>query len=130
MKAKSESTINKIVLHILFGITGSITVGFIVFQSEIFNLQTFSFQFISFGIVCAVYYSACKYFPPKIYIAVLLVLFSINSTISGSLITMTVIRDILFICGIAFTIHLYLNIIKQKQIALPFGNFGSVKFFL
>ncbi|MFA6599102.1 MAG: hypothetical protein WCS69_15355 [Ignavibacteriaceae bacterium] len=118
---------DQIFLMTLVGMLGSILIGFVFFNTSIFNPTLSNFQFVANGFIGALFFSLLKYTSTKEQVfSILLVLFLNLVLFTGREISLTyVIRDVFFIVGIFLSVKFYYQFIqKNPQIKFYLRSFA------
>lgn len=105
-----------IILMTVFGLLGSIIIGYIFRGSAIFNPHNTSFQFVMSGLYGALFFSLLEYEALKVQVFAMLFIFLFQIVIfSGRFISMSnILRDFLFLGGLFLSLKLYHDFIKRN----------------
>ncbi len=93
------------IIRILAALAGSILIGYLVFQSAIFEPKVFPFQFVSSGLTAAIFYALLILISPKnsiiafIFICILVEVFYFQCTY--------ILRDILYFAALGSSVYIY-----------------------
>ena len=125
MEEKTSDLVDNIA-KILFGILGSLAIGYIFFQYKIFNIHYSYFIFTTAGIYGSIFFSLFPIFDNKKQILTLASVMLIEIIIVGKPYNyLFMLRDSVMILIIFFSIKTYISFIsKNKNILLFLRAFG------
>jgi hypothetical protein len=125
MEEKTSDLVD-IISKILFGVLGSLVIGYLFFQQKIFNIHYPSFIFITIGIYGSVFFSLTAKSELKKQILILISVIFLDVIIMGKPYHfLFMIRDTVMILIIFFSIKTYISFInKNKNIPLFLRAFG------
>lgn len=125
MEEKTTEQID-VVFKILFGIIGSLIIGYIFFQQKIFNFHNIFFAFIIWGIYGSVFLGLLPKFKIGKQLLVLIAVVFINIIIMGKPNYFSfIIRDSVIILSIFLSMKTYIFFIKKnKSLPLFIRTFG------
>ena len=105
------------------GIICCILVGAIFFGTGVFSTNRPSFQFVTFGSICSVFFSTLKYFKIRdaIYVYVL-ISFLYEILFKFSKISF-IIRDVIFFLSMGVAVYLFWQYFEAKLDKIRFGRF-------
>ncbi len=89
----------------LFAAAGTIIIGFIIFQSAIFQMNNNAFQFVAFGIVGGIIFSTFRFLSRFQATAAMLLLFVLDMALERSTTWKFILPDVLYYFG--FTIAIF-----------------------
>jgi hypothetical protein len=110
-----SSQISDVILLTLFGLAGSILVGFIFYNNQIFISNKSVFQFVVYGFFGSLFFSLLKYRPRKDQIFGIVIMFLVNFVIIGKSFSLAwVIRDVLYMGSLFIAIIIYFRFIRRN----------------
>jgi hypothetical protein len=115
-----SSQISDVILLTLFGFAGSILVGFIFYNNQIFMPTNSVFQFVVYGFFGSLFFSLLKYRTRRDQIFGIVIMFLFNFVIIGKSFSLAwVIRDVLYIGSLFIAIRIYFRFISRNY-KLPY----------
>lgn len=116
-----SSKISDVILLTFFGFIGSVLIGFLFYNNQIFISNRTAFQFIVYGFFGSLFFSLLKYRSRKDQTFGIVIMFLINLVIIiGKSVSMTIIiRDVLYMGSLFFAIKLYFQFIR-RNFRLPY----------
>ena len=116
-----STQISDVILLTLFGFAGSILVGFLLYNNQIFMFNNRLFQFVIYGFFGSLFFSLLKYRPRKdqIFGIAIMFLFNVVVIIGKSISFAWVIRDVLYMGSLFIAIKLYFQFIR-RNFKLPY----------
>ncbi len=127
----ASDKIYQIFLMTLFGMFGSILIGFIFFNTSIFIPKNTNFQFVMAGFYGSLFFSLSEYKNMKDQIFGMIIILNLQLIIftGKSLSVSFIIRDIIYLSSIFISIKLYHQFIKRnKKIKVYLRSFALVLF--
>ena len=114
------------IAKLLFGIFGSLIIGYLFFQQKIFNLNSSQFMYTALGIYGAIFFSLAIKLDLKKQILILISVILFNIILVGKLYhLLSLIRDFVMIVVVFLSIKAYvLFILKNKNIPPFLRAFG------
>lgn len=100
--------VKEAIIRILMAFAGSVLIGYIVFQSAIFEPKVFPFQFISGGFIAAFFYTLLILISPKnslfafVIFCILVEIFYFQYTY--------ILRDVLYFASLGLSVYIYWRI--------------------
>lgn len=113
-----KSQINyEIALITLFGLLGSMLIGFIFFTTNIFNPHFTSFQFMSFGLFGSLFYCMFEFKNTKEQILLFLIVFILNIIIfTGKAISLAyLVGGFFFLAALFLAVKFYFQFLKRNS---------------
>ena len=129
MKSKE---VHKILLLTFFGMFGSILIGFIFYNTDIFFTSRPVFQFVAAGLSGAFYFSLLEYKSGReqIFGMIIILLLQVIIFTGRNLSIANLIRDIYYLGGIFLSIKLYFQFLKHyPELKYYQRCFGLVLFY-
>jgi hypothetical protein len=103
-----SSQISDVILLTIFGFAGSILVGFIFYNNQIFMSNNSVFQFVVYGFFGSLFFSLLKHRSRKDQIFGIVIMFLFNFVIIGKSFSLAwVIRDVLYMGSLFIAIKIY-----------------------
>ena len=122
----------QILLMTFFGMLGSILIGFIFFNTAIFNYKIPSFQFVMGGFYGALFFSLLEYKSVREQIFGMILMLILQLIIfTGRYLSITfIIRDVIYLGSLFLSIKLYHQfIIRNPKIKFYLRSFALVLFY-
>jgi hypothetical protein len=113
--AKYGSSVQRFLLQCVAPIACSIVIGYIFFQSDVFNRYSSAFQFLWSGVVATVFYYLLLFLRPRDAYVGLLVLFFLTLLTTGSTRAAYILRDIFYVAAIGTSILLYVRFFREGE---------------
>ncbi len=127
---KENSKILSTVLITLFGLLGSIVIGFVFFGSNIFVPKNYAFQFVTNGFFGSFFFSLLIYHTKREQVFGIVFLFLLDFTLLlGKAVSLIpyLIRDILYLSALLLSIFLYSKYLKKNpQLKFYLRSFSLV----
>ena len=107
----------KVLLLTLFGLAGSILVGYLFYNNQIFVPNLSLFQFVTVGISGSFFFALLKYRTPKeqLFGILLIIVLDIVLFIGKSFSTTLLIRDLLYLSSLLLSIRIYYQFIQKNS---------------
>lgn len=111
-----SSKISDLILLTVFGFIGSVLIGFLFYNNQIFISNRSEFQFVIYGFFGSLFFSLLKYRSRKDQIlgSVIMLLFILVIIIGKSVSMALIIRDVLYMGSLFFAIKLYFKFIRRN----------------
>jgi len=94
-------------LHLIVPVICGLVLGFLFFGTEVFDTHSDKCQFLAVPLIASAFYFLLAFGDSRNAFAGLIVLYFINSLLTGSTTAIFIVRDVLYLVGLAVAVYGY-----------------------